>query len=557
MNILTRRFGTGSLLDLANNPLVEWTARRARRDPRSVGFAVIYLIAVHGVTAIALTLMAAPGFGLKWREFSFFVHFLTWAANAFLFGLWVPTRFAQALGTERERKTLDFLRMTRIPARKICIGALVSAYMVPVAVSLTSIPEILVGCMSEDVGYVLGVVEGYTGLVSTSLIATTFAGLISFIPKKGNQAAGGAFLILIVLLSAGGAFQAPFFEPLGCLGPWGGLVSEVKDGRVPFVVKLCGEKLPGVILQFPLAVALAHIFLTGTTRRIESETTGFLGLSAGLKLGVLVTLVLAVTFSTSPASHEGYYWSQIEPGGPMAGRFMILLLALFPLAADTAIHREEVVRGLARAPEPPDADEQVAPWRSVFALTLPCILLASLITFGVEPVYAVPAFVAAAVTASTLVVVHFTFQVSRLYFSQPVRGVMANFVLGGFFFLPLLGAWGTGLLPLPAWVKEIPTMLCPFVAIFTAATARDRSGVAASGIDPIALSFVALLVNVLAAFGLHALIRELMGRAREFAATLTVLPADAFAPAGKLNKKCANGHLFSEMWEKCPHCPAT
>jgi hypothetical protein len=533
--------------------------RRARRDSRTIGLAVIFLIFVHGATGVMLTLMAAPGFGMRFKEFATVTHVLTWGANAFLFLLWVPTRYAQQLGTEREKKTLDFLRLTRVPSRKICFGTFAAAYMVPFYAGLTTIPEILIGCCSESAGYLPGVLESYAGLVSASLIATAVSGLVSFVPKKGIQAASSAFLVVILLSVAGGFFATPYFEPLGCLGPWGGIISGFAGSRQreTFLVTLFGHSLPGVVLQVPVAFAIAFIFLDATTRKIEEERPGFLGAKDATRLAILVALVGAITMSDAPAVHAYWYTQPSGEWGPMiAGRMIVMFLALLPLAADAAVHREEVVRGLARAGGPRYPDEQLAPGRAVAKIVAIAALASALLAAQVEERHVVSTLVAGAVLASAVVVAHAVFQAARLHFSEPVRGVMAAGGLGVLWLLPLLGSWGGGVLDLPPYVVSMPSMLCPFVALAKASMARQPSYVAVSDVDPIGPALVAVLLNVLVACGVLSLLRELVGRLREFAATLAVLPADVFAPAGKVEKKCPNGHIYAGIWDACPHCPS-
>lgn len=556
-DFLTRRVGTGSLLDLHDNPLVAWALRRAKRDPRAYGIAIVYILFVHGAAGIMLTLMAAPGFGLRFQEFAIMTHTLTWAANAFLFCVWVPTRYAQHLGTEREKKTLDFLRMTRVPSRKICIGAFAAAYLVPVMAGLTSIPEVLVGCFSRKTDYLPGVLQAYLGLASTSLIATSLAGLISFVPKKGIQAASSAFFAVILLAVLGGAYAVPFFEPLGCLAPWGGLMSGLAPNeREAFLVTLCGETLPGVVLQVPVALALAFIFLDATTRKIHEEGPGFLGAKDATRFAVLVGLVCAVTLAPHSAVQR-YYYSSIEtaPLGPLiAGRFLIMLVVMMPLAADASIHREEVVRGMARAPGPPRADERLEPWRPILAIVLVSGLVSALMAIQAPRKDAIATAVAGAVLASALSVVHVVFQAARLFFSQQTRNVMGIVGVGVLWFVPLLGSWGSGVLDLPRSVTVMPSMLCPFVSIMKAAVSADRRFAIPGEVDPTAMALVAVLLNVLLTSGGLAVLRELTGRLTEFAASLSVLPADVFAPAGKLEKKCDRGHIYAGLWDTCPHC---
>ncbi len=556
-DLLTRRVGTGSFLDLHENPIIAWAIRRAKRDPRTLGVVILYFLFVHGATGIMLTLMAAPGFRMKFDEFAMMTHILTWSANAFLFMLWVPTRYAQQIGTEREKRTLDFLRMTRVPSRKICFGTFAAAYLVPFLVALTSLPEVFIGCFSRHCDYLPGVLQAYIGLFSASLIAVSLSGLIAFLPKKGIQAASAAFLAVILLAIAGGMFAVPYFEPLGCLAPWGGLMAGIAhNDRESFHVTLFNTNVPGVLLQLPVALALAFIFLDATTRKIEEEGSGLLGLKDAGRLAVLVAVVSALTLSDHPGSRPYGYVGDGDYGPLLAGRFVILFITMLPLAADSAIHREEVVRGLARAPEPPHPDEVLSPWfpGGVILSIVGGATLLHVFMLPNDP-ERVAAVLTGAVVASALILVHLVFQATRLHFSLQTRNIMGVGALGALWFLPLLGSWGSGVIDLPRAVASVPSLFCPFVAI-TKAALGDPNGLSATGdLGPTAAALIALLLNVLLASGAVGLLRELTGRLKEFAATLTVLPADVFAPAGKVEKKCPQGHLYAAMWDACPHCP--
>jgi hypothetical protein len=558
MNPLKDRIGTGSVLDLVDNPLVAWAWRRAKRDPRTFGLAVVYLLFVHGATGVTFTLTAAPGFGLKFQDLATIVHVLTWGANAFLFLLWVPTRYAQQLGLEREKKTLDFLRLTRVPSAKICFGTFVAAHMVPFYAAITSLPEVLLGCCSENAGYLPGVLQAYAGLVSASLIASALSGVLSFLPKKGIQAASSAFLAVVLLSVAGGFFAVPFFEPLGALGAWGGIFSGFAHGssRDTFVVNILGTTLPGVLLQVPFALALGLILLDATTRRIEEDRPGFLGIVASRRLALLVAVVCAITYSDTSAVAS--YWRASDEWGPaLAGRMIVMFLVMLPYASDAAVHREDVVRGLARgASGQAIPEETLGPVRALGTIVALAALPTVLLALQVPSQHLVSVVVAGAVLASAVAVAHAVFQATRLYFSQPVRNVMATVALGALWFLPLLGSWGSGLLELPPYVVALPSMLCPFVALTKASLARQPSYLSSSDVDPIGPALVAVLLNVLIACGVFGLLRELVGRLKDFAATLAVLPADVFAPAGQVEKKCPNGHIYRAIWTACPHCPA-
>jgi hypothetical protein len=540
-----------SLLDIGDNPIVSWSMLRSRRDSRGLAVAIIYLLVVHGVMLMGLAFTTVPG-GIRFRELTAFAHFITWGANAFLFLLVVPTRHAQVIGTEREKKTLDFLRLTRLSSRRICMGSFVSAYMLPVLLALTSIPEILVGCFSEEAGYVTGVVQAYFALGASSLLATSIGGLIAFLPKKGNQAASTAFMVVVLLVAAGGLWSTPFAEVFGCLGPWGGLLSSAAHVHMRYLVKVAGADVPGVLLQVPLAALATSIFLRATTRKIHEERPGILGLSNATALALLIAAVSGATYSTERSSY--WYGAQPDPGPLIAGRMIIVLLALLPVAADGAVSREDVIRGLARAPRPPERDERLSIFGPIAAILLVLALHGAALVSAVEPRHQVCVVIATAGAASALVVVHLIFQAARLFFSEVARNVMAIVGIAGLWFLPLLAFWGTSALDLPSWVRSLPSMLCPFVATTQASMARDRWPLPAGEVDPIALALVGVLFNVLAAVGLFAVTRELGGRLRDFAATLAVLPADVFAPAGRLGKKCDNGHQFSEVWDSCPHC---
>src|SRR5581483_4088869 len=191
------------------------------------------------------------------------------------------------------------------------------------------------------------------------------------------------------------------------------------------------------------------------------------------------------------------YWRTSGEWGPaLAGRMILMFLVMLPYASEAAVHREDVVRGLARAPAPPHRDERLAPLR-------------------VPAQHRVSAVVAGAVLASAVAVAHAVLQATRLFFSQPVRNVMATVVLGALWFLPLLGSWGSGLLDLPPYAVALPGMLCPFVALTKACVARQPAYISTSDVDPIGVALVAVLLNVLIACAIFGLLRELVGRLKD------------------------------------------
>jgi hypothetical protein len=545
----------GSVFDLRDNVFVSWVLRRAKRDPWTIGAGLTYLVVLYGIVGVIYTFLASAGWrGSTTKEFLMTVHAIAWGANAFLFVLYVPTRFAQLIAFERERRTLDWLRMTPLHGWKLAIGCLASAYAVPLGLALTSIPHIFASLFSEIAGYAPGVLSAYSALAATSILATTLAGVVAFLPKKAAQASGGAFIVVIGLNIAGSMFQVPYFETFGCFGPWGGLIGPIEGAREPFVVSLFGTDFPGIALQVPLCVALGAIFLRAVANKMDDERTGLFG----AREAALATIVLGIAalVSYSPVPHAGsyYYGGTATPGAVMGGRLLVLFLSMLPFAADSALTRDDLVRGLARAPAPPKPEERLSVWRA------PLIAIAVLGVFGLVfstflgPTDRRSAVVIAGLCAgSYIAAASLAFQAARLIFPNRVPNVIAFAGLVLSWVVPLFASKIFHEIGAPAFLEALPKAFCPFLTIFSSAEVVDGVGASVS-VDPVSMALVGILFNVLIAAALVAVIRGAAAQAADFAETLVSLPADAFAAPGTVENKCPVGHVYAATWATCPHC---
>lgn len=544
---------------LADNALLAWSFKRGRGA--SLAFTLGWLAFLYGVTALMAAVILRPGLGGSMRDFLQGLHILTWCANAALFCLVVPLRLAQQIATERERRTLELLRMTAMPDTSLALGAVAAAYGLPLMLGAMSLPLALAGACS---GRLAGPVEAglaYVGLATSSLLYTMLAGVSAFAPKKATQASGGALLAVLGLAGVGALFAVPFAEPLGCLGPWGGFAGSF-DREDRFVVTILGQRYPGLGLQVLVQLALAAVLFRVVARKLASDDAFLLGVEGGTFFAVVLALVAAVTLAERPALRP-YSWNRATAEG-LGARYVLLFFALLPVAVDSATPRELLIRGLARPPgERPHRDERRHPFLAPVAALVAAGLMSlglwvSLGWVGVAPSSpfdprALP--VAAIALASYVAVAASAFQAARLLAPHTAPNTLAGAALLALWLVPLFTVKGLRELDIPLELSQLPEVVSPFPVIYRVAESAATTPSTSEIIAPLSLGLASVIVNGVIVAGLQVLIRRGEERAEELARSLVTLPADAFGVApGGLQKTCPRGHVFEAKWDACPHC---
>src|SRR5690349_6958232 len=119
---------------------------------------------------------------LRW---GLLLHFLVFSA--------IAVRGARAIAQERDRRTLDFLLVSRMTAAEIVLGKLASALLITFAVMVAGLPVMLLTHVvgGVDAGLIL---LAYLGLVSSIPFAGAMAVWVS-VEVAESRAAVGPFML--------------------------------------------------------------------------------------------------------------------------------------------------------------------------------------------------------------------------------------------------------------------------------------------------------------------------------------------------------------------------
>ncbi len=220
--------------------------RHARAELRPVRALTAVLVVLVIVALVALSCYGAEHNDLR-AWFRIFYTWLVWAQGVVLV-LWTISACSQSISGERQHKTYDFLKTTRLTSEEILVGKLLGA---PI------LGYFSVGC-SLPISLLAGLLGGYSLaiLLLTYLLLAVFTlvlGLAALeLSMLGEKTSGGilvlAFLLLYPMLMLGFAFTESPFPGLGAASilpaifslydfqEWGKIVAPVFFGvRVSYV----------------------------------------------------------------------------------------------------------------------------------------------------------------------------------------------------------------------------------------------------------------------------------------------------------------------------------
>jgi ABC-type transport system involved in multi-copper enzyme maturation permease subunit len=149
----------GSLLRIADNPIVIKELRGRMRSRRAFTVLIIYLLSISAVITILYyiieTQMSSNYNGPEFRQIAGKIIFGgVLGFELLMIGFIAPALTAGAITNERERQTLDLLRTTLISARTLVLGKLASACSYMLLLIFTALPiqalAFLLGGIGEE-----------------------------------------------------------------------------------------------------------------------------------------------------------------------------------------------------------------------------------------------------------------------------------------------------------------------------------------------------------------------------------------------------------------------
>jgi hypothetical protein len=222
--------------------------RAELRGPRSI------IMAVLTVVVSALVGLSCWGAADNSAEFFRLFHYWLIGIEFVVLGLWCASACGQAISRERELKTYDFLRTTRLTAWELAAGKILGA---PV------MAYFVVGC-SAPIAVVAGLLAGisaaatlgiYVLLVAFALFVSVIALWISMLMEKSSAAV--ALLVVLLPMGMGNAFA---------YGPFAGFsaISVFPAIMVLYHPEKLNPALAPTLLGFPVPLLALTLILYAT-----------------------------------------------------------------------------------------------------------------------------------------------------------------------------------------------------------------------------------------------------------------------------------------------------
>jgi hypothetical protein len=245
------------------------------RNPEFVRHVRAEMRAPRAITMAALTLVICGLVGLScWGEadklddFFKLLHFWLVGIQFAVLGLWCASACGQAISRERELKTFDFLRTTRLTAAELMVGKVLGAPIMAYFVVACSLPvSLLAGVLS---GISLVALAGvYLLLLAFALYVGVVSLWVSMLLEKANAVA--AVLAALVPLAIGYSFRYTPFSGFSALSPLPGILSlyGARPGAGAIPPTILGFSAPFLALSLFLYAAFGAWFVLMLVRNLK------------------------------------------------------------------------------------------------------------------------------------------------------------------------------------------------------------------------------------------------------------------------------------------------
>ncbi len=206
--------------------------------------------------------------------------------------VWCTSTCGQAISRERELKTYDFLKTTRLTAGEITLGKILGAPIIAYFAVACSLPvSLLAGILG---GFSLGVIFAtYALMAVTALFASIAALWISMLLEKAT--AGAVGLLMLIPLATGFVFAFSPFPGFGGISIFPALFSlyGLREFEIVRIVPtLFGLRVPFLFLTVLLYVLFGAWFVLMLTRNLKRDREEIRLLSRWQAVGFAVFLNL-------------------------------------------------------------------------------------------------------------------------------------------------------------------------------------------------------------------------------------------------------------------------
>ncbi len=231
----------------------------------------------RAITMGSLTLIICALFGLScWgstenlNEFFKLFHYWLVGIQFTVLGFWCASACGQAISRERDLKTFDFLRTTRLTAGELAIGKIFGAPIMAYFVTACSLPiSIIVGVLGGiPATTLLGV---YVLLFVFALFVSLMGLWVSMLLEKSSAAAAVVLTLMPTLV--GFSFSGSPFPGFAGISIFPALLSlyHVKADVAMAVPVLFGIKVPFLVVTILLYATFGAWFALMTVRNLKKE----------------------------------------------------------------------------------------------------------------------------------------------------------------------------------------------------------------------------------------------------------------------------------------------
>lgn len=286
---------------LLGSPIVTRTLRSRLRGARVLLWPGLYLLGLIAILVLILILLRedlledAPG--------AFRAYFGAVVAIDLVAMVLVATiNTATHLARERELRTLEFIRISRLSPIAITLGHLFGGLSIPLILAGVSAPlavlaSTIAGIHAADLLYMVGLLAAY------SLFASSFALAVGMLAKKSATAGGLAIspLLLFGIFGVGfGVQKAWVYQSMTFLSPLNFLMPLVWKDRFlhPLDVQIPIYEFPVNSFLFNMAVLVfaSVVLILGVSRKMERPSRSFLSAGQAFVVLSIVGAVMAGLF---------------------------------------------------------------------------------------------------------------------------------------------------------------------------------------------------------------------------------------------------------------------
>lgn len=290
---------------LLENPELIKFVRTNFRYPKSISLASVYLIALLSIYFIQYIVVGKIDAGY------FKLIYVTTLGIEFLMSFYISTYLVtNAYAQEKEKGTLDFIRMTTIDRKVLAIGKLIGPGIFQSFLILITLPIVILSAVLGDIPLLHFLVVHFHLVIYT--IAFNTLGLLFAISSPKPSSAGAISIAatiglpLIFNIFVNGKEENPFFNLFNIMGKNADYITRS--------ISFFNFSLPSVLLTFFIIAYLVFWFMKAIVRKLDDENNKPITKKQTLAFWTGIQFIMV-----------GIFWSKIE----VYGTSLLLIFSIF------------------------------------------------------------------------------------------------------------------------------------------------------------------------------------------------------------------------------------